>query len=226
MIAPGVLAQQALLAGGGSSKTRPVFRASSSAGAESGTLSVPLPTGWQVGDLAILHIGSSSGSAIAVSGWTEFASRPATGGNQRTYYRVLQSGDGPASVPSVGKRAAVMMAFQVGTFDPTLLVEGMLGASASGTGTSVSAPDSEDIAADPYYRIQVALTIRNTFYTDTTTYPYAALQLSRITGGSFPFPVIYLSGGEFDGGIDAGSSFVRPVSENWATYKILIHPAP
>ena len=210
--------------GSSGSYIRPVFRSNSAASTESGTLSVPLPAGWAVGDLGILHIGSTSASAISITGWTEITSRSSTNGMQRTYYRILQSGDGAASVPNVGKRAALMLAFEALTFDGSNPVAVLSGASDSGTGTSVTSPASDSVAALPYFRIQAINTNRATFYTDTTTYPFAALQLVRSTGGSFPFPVIYMSGGNFDGGIDPSSSFVRPASESWASYKILIRP--
>lgn len=108
----------------------------SSAGA---TLAVPLPSGWQPGDLAIMVVGGDAGTDPnypTPSGWTFRGKTAATNMFSYVFSRVLQSGDGSAGYTVSGSTSLAVGVWR----DAALGTIGTFGIR-SGTSFTASAPD-------------------------------------------------------------------------------------
>lgn len=222
MIAPGVLAQQALLAGGGGGGVRPVLRAQRQFGANAAAQTVLLPVGWQAGDLFVLLIAASDTTNISISGWSAFGFQSGTGLRLYAFTRVAQAGDeGSFSVAAGGRRACIITAFEGGTYNPS---QPFLSAAAgtSGFGTSVATePGNLEIPAGLHYVI--ALGACGTAAIGTVTYPNAQINTRQGASSSVvTFTWVMASGGDFDGGFTEVDTFTIGNGMDWVSRAVVV----
>jgi hypothetical protein len=126
----------------------PTVRASATAFSNSGTTTVvPLPSGWQPGDLCYIcySLLSSSPSMATPAGWSARVAMTASGQNANlvhgVYKRILQAGDGSVTITRAsGRFAAISVAIY--DYDPTTPedVNPVTDSNSGVTGSSVRAP--------------------------------------------------------------------------------------
>lgn len=215
MIAPGVLAQQALLAGGVPTWVRPQRVANRQAAANGAALAVPLPVGWVPGQLCVMAIAASDTDAISIAGWTA-AGGVVIGSGVRLYtlYRVLESGDS-FTIPSGGRRVAMCVTFAPGTFSTV----SPIGSSTGSSATPSVGLSGVDFEVGEHYQLHFVGTNGTGVF--PITGPYADINTGSGTGTT-TLTFALGSGGQFNGGFSPSSSFSVSTSVNWASVKVVI----
>lgn len=108
-----------------------------------GTFTVTLPTGWAIGQLAIIVLYSDQGSGSISAGWDEITGSP-WGSNTpklQAFTRVLQSGDTAPTITISGSGTNIAHCAGMMTFndvDPTTPVD-VIGTASVGSGTPMTA---------------------------------------------------------------------------------------
>jgi len=118
------------------------FRASTTTDlgrSNNGDITATLPTGWQVGDVAVMIVYNDQGDASTPTNWTEIAGSPFGAGTEKmcVFVRTLWTGNPSAvttisgSGTNIAHQAGILVYANVDTTNPISVI----GAASNGTGT-------------------------------------------------------------------------------------------
>ena len=210
--------------------TLPLIRGSNkySSGTGSDTTStVPLPSGWQAGDLCYLiyNVRGTTVTTTVPSGWSALVPETSYQGVSNNYTfgvmkRVLQAGDSnPAIAHTSGRFSAVTVAIQAGTFDSTTPedVTPTTSTATAGVITQVPSPSITPVTDQCLILTNHLASNNTTVVTMTFTPPSGMTELQDTTSGhtssgNTSMETCYLQRGTGTNGVATGIKNATPTS--------------
>ncbi|MDT4794049.1 hypothetical protein FQZ97_265860 [compost metagenome] len=178
---------------------RPVYVAHASTMGNSVAFSVPLPSGYSAGQLAVLVIAASTSAAISLTGWTPVGMVSGSGIYQHRFYKILVASEPAVTVPAAGRRVAMCYTFAAGTFDPVVPFSGLGSTAGTGTSATPAAPaGAVSVLAGQYLQLSLAC-INGASTAFPATYPWGIGNAAQGVGTN-PYTSALGSIAEFDGG--------------------------